>query len=207
MAKERLIKVCGLRQSENIIAVETLKVDMIGFIFYPASPRFVGTECNLPTKHCARVGVFVDATTAQIKQNIDLFNLDFVQLHASESPAQAREIASYGVKIIKAFSIDNDFDFATTQPYEQICSHFIFDTKCKEYGGSGRRFDWRLLERYRGTTPFLLSGGIGIENIASLREFDHPQLAGYDLNSAFEIEPALKDITKLECFIKSIKYE
>ncbi len=204
MAKESKIKVCGMRSSENIAAVEALGVDMIGFIFYPTSPRYLDSPRALPPKCAQRVGVFVDATTEQILQKINLFDLDFVQLHGSESPTQAALVASSGAKVIKAFSVDNDFDFASTQPYENICSLFIFDTKCSGYGGSGRSFDWHLLKGYRGTTPFLLSGGIGVESIDSLRAFNHPQLAGYDLNSTFEIEPALKDTTKLESFIKSI---
>ncbi|MFI3323406.1 MAG: phosphoribosylanthranilate isomerase [Rikenellaceae bacterium] len=201
----RLIKVCGMREAENILAVDALGVDMIGFIFYSRSPRFVAKLPAMMPKEAKRVGVFVDATLEDIGLAVKLYGLDFVQLHGGESPEEVVRVAALGVKTIKAFAVDAKFDFASTQPYAEVCDLLLFDTKCASCGGSGRQFDWSLLQRYRGRVPFLLSGGIGGDNIAQIEAFDHPQLAGYDLNSRFEVDKALKDVAQIDRFLSELK--
>ncbi|MFI3285961.1 MAG: phosphoribosylanthranilate isomerase [Rikenellaceae bacterium] len=199
------IKVCGMREGENILAIEQLGVDMIGFIFYPKSPRYV-EQCpsNLPSK-AAKVGVFVDAQIEFITSKVESFELDYVQLHGAESVELCETLTKQGMKIIKAFAVDESFDFNTTKPYEHLCNLFVFDTKCGEHGGSGRQFDWSTLDAYAGSTPFLLSGGIGLESIDALKNFRHPRLAGYDLNSRFEKRPTIKDTNKLSIFLEELE--
>ncbi len=201
----RLIKVCGMREADNILAVDALGVDMIGFIFYPRSPRFVGELPAAMPAGAKRVGVFVDASLEDIASAIRLYGLDFVQLHGGESPQSVAQVAALGVKTIKAFAVDEQFDFATTEPYAEVCDLLLFDTKCASCGGSGQQFDWSLLQRYRGRAPFLLSGGIGDDNLAQIEAFDHPQLAGYDLNSRFEVDKALKDVAQIDRFLSELK--
>lgn len=201
----KIIKVCGMREGENILAIEALGIDMMGFIFYGKSPRNVESRPSYMPCSAKRVGVFVNENAEIIEQRIREFSLDYVQLHGGESPEFCAEISELGVKIIKAFSVDENFDFALTESYLDTCDMFVFDTKCSGYGGSGEQFDWSLLSGYQGTTPFLLSGGISEQSATSLRCFSHPQLAGYDLNSRFESSPAVKQVEKLNHFFEQLK--
>ena len=211
-----MIKVCGMREAENIREVEALGIDLMGFIFWPKSSRYV-SECPnyLPTK-CKRVGVFVDATIDDIKQKIEEYRLDFVQLHGHESPDYIRALRvvdgfPVNTRLIKAISVSNSDDIATHKDYEGIVDYFRFDTKCTCMGGSGQQFDWSVLADYNGNTPFLLSGGIGpndAERLSALQVLDGfpiKKCVGIDLNSRFEVVPALKDINKLKEFIKKIR--
>lgn len=199
-----IIKVCGMREPENIRAVEQLDIQWMGFIFWPQSSRYV-KECPtyLPTR-CKRVGVFVDATIADIRTSVEEYGLDLIQLHGHESPAFIQSIGNE-IPTIKAFSIATTADLTLTASYEGVVGYFLFDTKAKFVGGNGTKFDWSVLQAYHGTTPFLLSGGIGPDDVERIHQFHHPQLAGIDLNSRFETSPALKDITKLKHFIYELQ--
>ncbi len=194
-----MIKVCGMRNAENIRAVEALGVDWIGFIFWKNSKRYVsGIPEYMPTKS-KRVGVFVDAETDDILKHVEDYRLDFVQLHGHESKEDIQRL--HGLRLIKAISIGCREDLANYQKYEGLVDYFLFDTKCKTIGGSGEQFDWTVLNDYHGETPFLLSGGIGPDDKQRLSTFHHEQCIGIDLNSRFEIEPGIKDIQKLKHFI------
>ena len=203
-----------MRDTENIRAVDGLPVDLMGFIFWPKSSRYVSERPSyLPTK-CKRVGVFVDATIDDIKQKIEEYRLDFVQLHGHESPDyihQLRSLCGDSIAIIKAISVSSRDDIATYKGYEGIVDYFLFDTKAQLPGGNGQQFDWSVLAAYDGNTPFLLSGGIGPNDAERLRAFHCSPCfstglcAGIDLNSRFEVAPALKDINKLKEFINTIR--
>lgn len=195
-----IIKVCGMRSPGNIRAVEALGPDMMGFIFYEKSPRFIEKVPDYLPEGPERTGVFVNHSTAAVLEKAGQFGLTWVQLHGQESPEQCREIKEAGLKVIKAFSIASEADIERTGLYEGSCDLFLFDTKTEGVGGSGRTFDWTLLDGYKGRTPFLLSGGIGPDT--DLSRFRHPMLAGYDLNSRFETGPAMKDTERLRTFIK-----
>lgn len=199
-----LIKVCGMREAENIRAVEQLGVDMIGFIFYPKSPRCI---CELPAYlpvNALRVGVFVNEEKSVVEMYADRFGLDYIQLHGNESPEYCRSLQSAGLKLIKAFSIARAKDLQTVHQYEGLCHYFLFDTKCEQHGGSGNQFDWELLHAYRGQTPFLLSGGINMYSAQALKEFHHPCLAGVDINSRFERKPGEKDVERIGRFKETL---
>lgn len=197
------IKICGMRDAENIREVENLGIDMMGFIFWPKSKRYVSEfPENMPI-YAKRVGVFVDESIEQVKQIADDYALDIIQLHGSESPAYAQELREW--EVIKAFNIATKEDLESTKPYEGIVDYFLFDTKGQSVGGNGEKFDWSVLEAYDGKTPFLLSGGIGPDDAERVKAFHHPLCIGIDLNSRFEISPGLKDVKKLKCFIEKIK--
>lgn len=205
MIQGKLIKVCGMREADNIRALEALDVDMIGFIFYPKSPRCI---CELPAympRHAKRVGVFVDAEKKEIEMLADRFGLEYIQLHGSESPDYCRSLRTTGLRLVKAFSIATRTDMESTAAYEPYCDSFLFDTRCQQHGGSGNQFDWTLLNHYKGRTPFLLSGGINVYSAAALKEIKHPRLAGFDLNSRFELAPGVKDIERINRFLKEMK--
>lgn len=194
-----------MRDPQNIRAVEQSRADLMGFIFFARSPRNVETLPSYMPTSCQRVGVFVNEKTETILRKATEFQLDYIQLHGGESPEQCKEIAMQGLKVIKVFSIASSTDLATTGLYEGLCDYFLFDTACVEHGGSGRSFNWEILADYAGSTPFLLSGGINPQSIEALKNFRHARLAGLDINSGFEIEPALKDAAQVNEFIKQIK--
>ena len=203
-----IVKVCGMREAENIRAVEALGVDWMGFIFWEHSSRCVSQRpAYLPTR-AKRVGVFVDESLDVVCQHVEAFGLDVVQLHGSESPAYLRDLRSScdaRLLIVKAFSIATRDDLLLTSLYEGLADYFLFDTKAQLVGGNGRKFDWSVLAHYDGSTPFLRSGGIGPDDASRLSAFSHPRLAGIDLNSRFEISPALKNVELLKQFLYDIQ--
>ncbi len=193
------VKVCGMREAANILAVADFNPDFLGFIFYDKSPRYVADKLStevlrsLP-ETVAKVGVFVDAPLPELLATAAHYSLDYVQLHGHETPAYCRAVHEQGLRIIKAFLVDEHFDFNTLADYAPQCDLFLFDTKGAQRGGNGRTFDWRVLANYQGPTPFLLSGGLGPANADELLQFHHPQLAGYDFNSLLEITPGFKNM-------------
>lgn len=200
-----IIKVCGMREAENIRQIEALGIDWMGFIFWPKSSRYVSHRPAYLPSQCKRVGVFVDADIEDVKAKVKEYALDIIQLHGSESPSYIADLRALcsddAIVIIKALNIADTDDFETTKSYTGIVDYFLFDTKAKMVGGNGTKFDWSVLSAYSGDTPFLLSGGIGPDDAGQIRDFRHPQLAGIDLNSRFEQAPALKDINSLKKFI------
>ncbi len=206
-----IIKVCGLREPDNIRAVSALDINMTGFIFWEGSARSV-KHAPRTGRRMGRVGVFVDATPQAIVSRAHSDALDYIQLHGSESAAYIEQLkcalASGGVqnvKMIKALSIREADDVKRWRDYEGTADMLLFDNKCTARGGSGEKFDWAALDSYDGNIPFLLSGGIGPDDADSVLTIRHPQFAGVDLNSRFEIRPAVKDTEKLKCFINKIR--
>lgn len=198
-----IIKVCGMRNAENIREVEALRPDWLGLIFWPQSSRYVSEmPTYLPTK-AKRVGVFVDADIETVRQTAVDYTLDIVQLHGKERPEYADQLRNWTV--IKAFNIATAEDLDQTRTYEGHVDYFLFDTKAKLVGGNGQKFDWHVLDHYQGGIPFLLAGGIGSDDIKNVMTFHHSKCIGIDLNSRFETEPGIKDVNKLREFIKQIR--
>jgi len=200
-----IVKVCGMQHPENISQLSLLEVDWMGFIFYEKSPRYAGNG-NIVAKNGSlkRVGVFVNATYQQLVETAAAYQLDYLQLHGDESPELCHTLRGKGFPVIKAFSVSAVADLEKTIDYENCADFFLFDTKCANYGGSGEQFDWSILSSYQGKTPFLLSGGIHPGSVEAIKNFEHPQFAGIDLNSGFEVEPGLKDIRKLTVFLDKL---
>ncbi|MDR1455607.1 MAG: phosphoribosylanthranilate isomerase [Tannerella sp.] len=205
------IKVCGMREVENIRAVARLDADWMGFVFYPASPRCVpdGDTRAAVIRRCrkTKVGVFVNAGMEEMLEKVTRYGLDYLQLHGCESPGLCEALQQAGCRVIKAFPVATAADLEQTATYESCAACFLFDTKCDTYGGSGKCFDWQTLEAYAGRTPFLLGGGLRPESAEELLRFRHPQWTGIDLNSGFETAPALKDTARLERFIHRLRNE
>lgn len=197
------IKVCGMRDETNLSKLVEMKPDFVGFIFYDKSPRFVGdtlSETLLKSfpKSIKKVGVFVNANPEFILRTVKKYDLQLVQLHGNEMPDVCRNLKIRGINIIKAFAIDENFNFTSLNNYKPHCDYFLFDTKGANPGGNGTTFDWSLLNRYDNDKPFFLSGGISLENIEQVVELSGLKLYGVDVNSQFEIEPGLKDLSKLQ---------
>ena len=280
-----LIKVCGMRDAQNIREVAALGVNLIGLIFYPKSPRYIesissdagiipdysslnrltpkplskgegsdmldkqlkaeetegearnkqieseqlkSTQSKAPFNKVTTplsfgegqggeaaipkfVGVFVNDMPQNIITAVYNYHLSYVQLHGDESPVMIGNMRRTlvpdivpQIKIIKAISVSSAEDLKCCEQYEGHVDLFLFDTKCKGYGGSGQKYDWSVLEAYTGQTPFLLSGGIGPDDADRLRDFHHPQCIGIDLNSKFETAPGMKDINLLQNFLHQL---
>lgn len=203
------IKVCGLKYGDNILEISKLNVDMMGFIFYRKSPRFIENFLKpeiierIPKK-IEKIGVFVNSSIEEIKDAVFNYKLTGVQLHGNETPEEC-ELLKDGVLVIKSFLINDNFDFNVLKAYQYCCDYFLFDTYSKDYGGSGKKFDWNLLKSYKLDTPFFLSGGISFDDAEMICNFSHPKFFGIDINSRFEIFPGLKDIEKIKKFINLLK--
>ncbi len=203
------IKVCGMRDTANLAELLELKPDFIGFIFYDKSPRFVGEALdeefvkNIP-KPIKKVGVFVNANPDFILRNVKKYDLQFVQLHGHETPDFCRTLKMRGANIIKAFSVDENFNFATLNNYKPHCDFFLFDAKGTQPGGNGITFNWDVLKRYDNDKPFFLSGGLSLENIEDVSKLENA-IFGLDVNSKFETEPAIKDIEKLKQLMEMVR--
>lgn len=195
-----------MRDHENIQALLKIQPEYLGYILYRGSERCILEEKENPPQGAAeRVGVFVNASEDFITENILKYSLTHIQLHGEETAEACRTIRKKQTKVIKAFSIDGSFDFSETASYSDACDYFLFDTKGKKRGGNGLLFDWNRLEEYKGETPFFLSGGIGMGEVAAIKAIAHPKLEAIDINSRFEIEPGLKDITKVKTFIDELR--
>ncbi len=202
------VKICGMTEKENILSVSEINPGFLGFIFYPASKRFIGDiepeNMQVPAG-IKKVGVFVNSSKENIISKVEKYKLDLVQLHGDEKPEQCKELSEEGLKVIKAFSIDEHFDFQILDIYLNSVSYFLFDTKGKEYGGNGITFNWNILDKYNLNVPFFLSGGIDLQHIDKIKNLKHHRLFALDLNSRFEIEPGYKDVNKLKLFIDKIR--
>jgi len=202
------IKICGLRDEDNITAVAALAPDYMGFICYEPSPRYVkdigvGVLANLPSS-MYKTAVFVDESAEKINRLIDTLGFNAIQLHGSESPDFANSFRDK-VTVFKAFGLNADFDFEQLNNYANNVDYFLFDTKTHMHGGSGKTFDWSMLDKYKLNVPFFLSGGLSLDNLAEVNTINHPQFYGVDLNSKFETSPGIKDIDKLKKAFNMLK--
>ena len=191
------LKICGMRDAENIRNVAALHPDYMGFIFYPNSKRAVSEKFVIPNDFpgdIKRVGVFVNEKTLVMLNLARKYSLDFLQLHGEETVEQCEELRKNGARIIKAFSIQDDFDFDSVVRYKKSADYFLFDTKGPGYGGTGSAFDWTILERYDQEIPFFLSGGLSSHNVLEVVKLKGMNIHGLDVNSGVEVEPGMKDI-------------
>lgn len=195
---------------ENISEVAQLHPDYLGFIFYEKSSRyFDGIIPELP-KTIKKVGVFVDSDITNIIEKIKIHNLDIIQLHGTEDKEYVLRLNTHlslifpEVLVWKVFSIDDDFNFDALKSFENKVDRYLFDTKGKLPGGNGYTFNWEVLKKYPSTKPYVLSGGIGIDNLENLNEFLGIKSSSYckviDVNSKFEIKAGLKDVEKIKEF-------
>ena len=201
------LKICGMKYFDNIQEIALLQPDYLGFIFWDKSIRKMDLETlpKIPV-NIKKVGVFVDASINEIILKVNQFQLDIIQLHGNESVIFCKNVKKLGVEVIKAFSIDNKFNFNSVKDYEPFVNYFLFDTKGKLPGGNGISFDWKVLKKYTYEKPFFLSGGIGITEIDAIKDFLKMEAAkkciGIDVNSRFETKAGNKSKVKLLKFKK-----
>ena len=192
------LKVCGMRDAENIRQLLALKPDYMGFIFFEKSPRYVGDDLdeNLLKSFpnfTQKAGVFVNAPIEYLKGQVRKYELDLVQLHGDESVDYVAELYALGIRVMKVFPVGASFNPELSR-YKSFVEFFLFDTKGEGRGGNGKTFDWKLLKDYDLDCPFFLSGGIGLENVENLSSLEGLPVHAIDVNSRFERVPGLKDI-------------
>lgn len=199
------LKVCGMKEKENIKQLADIQPDYIGFIFYPKSKRYIVNSLQpkvvqtIPTA-IKKVGVFVNEPVENIEKMVKDYHLDFIQLHGDESSQFCKQLNRKGFQIIKAFQVHKNFDFNALDEYKEHCKYFLFDTQTPLYGGSGHKFDWQLLKNYNNEKPFFLSGGIDLDDADKILNIKKLNIHAIDINSKFEIKPGLKNIEKIKKF-------
>jgi phosphoribosylanthranilate isomerase len=201
------IKICGMRDVDNIREVSAFQPDYMGFIFYEKSPRFVGQDFVIPSEfptEISRVGVFVNHTIQSVNDMTNAHQLHYAQLHGDESVPYCEAVKQLGIKIIKVFRVDDDFDFSITKQFEPVADFFLFDTKGKLYGGNAEVFNWNLLYRYNQAVPFFISGGIHTHTIQELKNISSLNLHAVDVNSGVEDHPGLKNVNKISEIINQL---
>jgi len=206
------VKVCGMVNPLNLKEIAAIEPDLMGFIFYRGSPRYVDEEAecgllkNFP-QGIKRVGVFLDENITEIVKISQRAGLDLIQLHGNESPSYCSRLRSSGLSVIKVFNVENEFNFESLTGYLQVCDFFLFDTKSTKPGGSGRKFNWEKLEEYSLDKPFFLSGGICPEDAGLIKSISNQGLYGVDINSKFESNGGMKDAFLVRKFIEEIKID
>jgi phosphoribosylanthranilate isomerase len=204
------LKVCGMTEFKQLQTLEELGVDFAGLIFYEGSKRFVGDKLGnqkstIKNLKINKVGVFVNVAVADIRQTINDYGLSYVQLHGDESPEFCNELKEF-VPVIKVIRINGETNLTVElQKFENACDYFLFDTDSRQYGGSGRKFNWEVLQSAKIIRPFFLSGGIGLQDIEEMKTFQHSMLFAIDVNSRFETSPGVKDLKQVETFLEAIK--
>lgn len=209
------IKVCGMTKAEQVLQLDELGVEFAGFIFYPKSPRYVLSHMSkeqlkkLKGKHINKVGVFVNTPVEEVLQLVDACGLYLVQLHGDENPRYCEQIANY-VTVVKAFRLREGEDILwRAKDYQDAADMFLFDTEGAGYGGTGKKFNWDILKGGNVRKPFFLSGGIQPEDVELLKAFEQESVAkdlfAVDINSKFELAPGLKDMDKIQIFVKALK--
>ncbi len=195
------LKVCGMRDPDNILEVGMLRPAYMGFIFYRHSKRAVGSNFEIPadlSRSIKRVGVFVNEHADEVIYQARIHNLDYVQLHGDETPATCEAVRKSGIGVIKVLSIGEQADFNSLKAYKPLVNFFLFDTKSADYGGTGRLFDWNRLTDYDQEIPFFLSGGLAPDNLDGLNTLKGMNIHALDINSGVEISPGVKNVAAIE---------
>jgi phosphoribosylanthranilate isomerase len=223
------LKVCGLTKINQIQELISLNTDFLGFIFYEKSPRFVLNHLSVEEiseiNHQGKVGVFVNETVEKIVEISEKAKLNFIQLHGDEDEEFVKKLRlslSKNIKIIKVIRIGNDFEkfkneISKISNLKSQISNLLFDTDSKAFGGTGKTFDWQILNEIEIPIPYFLSGGISLENIKNLQNFVKVNMRenktltklntpfALDINSKFETEPGIKDLEKIKIFKSLLK--
>lgn len=210
MPRNIFVKVCGMRDPGNIREVASLSPGYMGFIFYDRSPRYcAGLSADIVTEVASAgirpVMVGVDMTEEQLMQKCNDYGFRIVQLHGHESPAMCRELRAAGLEVWKAAALRTKDDVARLSEYEDNVDMFLFDTPSSGYGGTGRKFDWTILDSYNLDRKFMLSGGISAIDADEIRKIAHPAMHGIDVNSRFELSPGVKDVAALQKFLRFLR--
>jgi phosphoribosylanthranilate isomerase len=199
------LKVCGMKYPDNVSAVAAMAPDYMGFIFYKPSKRYCGETLtpefiqSLPTS-IIKTGVFVNESLEEVLRICSAYKFKAVQLHGHETPDFCLSCKKVGLEVIKVFHVGETMEWSTLEPYKKVADYFLFDTKTPEYGGSGNRFNWEILREYDNEIPLFLSGGVDESILNELNTLSTVNIHALDVNSRFELETGLKDVTRIKKF-------
>ena len=208
-----LVKICGLKTPEALDVALEAGADMVGFVFFPPSPRHVGLAAAAELgrrvgDRARKVALIVDADDALLKSITDALRPDLLQLHGAETPARVQAIkARFGLPVMKAIAVEARADLAAVKRYNTVADRLLFDARAPREatrpGGLGKPFDWHLLEELDLAVPYMLSGGLDPDNVAAaLRITSAP---GVDVSSGVERAPGEKDHDKIRAFIRAAR--
>ena len=203
MIKNYKVKVCGITEEKNYFDLSKYPIDYYGFIFYKKSPRYI---LNNPDHFFIKniknkVAVFVNEDIDTVIRILEKYNFSYIQLHGDENFDYCMKLKKKGIKIIKSYLLNKDDCILDKTLINSLSDLFLFDYKSQKYGGSGKSFDWNLLNNIKIDKPFFLSGGISLDNINNINNIINKKfLYGFDLNSKFEDSPGIKDISLIDKF-------
>lgn len=213
MKNQLRIKVCGLTRLDQVQELISLNTDFLGFIFYEKSPRYVLNHLSLEEiskiDHQGKVGVFVNETPEKIVEVTEKANLNLVQLHGDENEifiSDLKQKLNPKIEIIKVIRIGNQSSNELQKTINQqpkSINYLLFDTDSKAFGGTGKQFDWNILNEIEIPLPYFLSGGVSEQNIDNLKILNQ-QPFSIDINSKFELEPGVKDLNKIRQFYEKL---
>jgi phosphoribosylanthranilate isomerase len=212
-AQSLAIKICGLRTPDALEAALVAGADMVGFVFFPPSPRNLGADAarNLGAQvqgRAKKVALSVDATDAELAVAVEALEPDMLQLHGKESPERVAAVrARFGRPVMKALPIESRADLAPIETYAKVADWLLFDARAPREatrpGGLGKPFDWRLLEDLAPGVPFMLSGGLDAANVAEALRIT--RASAVDVSSGVERAPGEKDIEKIRAFVRAAR--
>jgi phosphoribosylanthranilate isomerase len=208
-----IVKICGLSTEETVDAALAAGTDMLGFVFFPRSPRAVTPERAAQLAERARgraeiVALTVDMDDAVLAEVVDTLKPDWLQLHGGENVARVAEIRErFGLPVMKALGIRSAEDLAGIPAYVEVADRLLLDAKppkgADRPGGNGVSFDWRLLDALDPGLSYMLSGGLDADNVAAALALAHPP--GIDASSGVESAPGVKDPERIRAFIAAIR--
>ena len=208
-----IVKICGIKTVEALSAALDARADMVGFVFFPRSPRHVqldqaATLSALTGTRSAKVALTVDASDETLSAIIDALKPDILQLHGHETPERTAEIRSrFGIPVMKALGVASVADLFDVKAYEQVADRLLFDAKPPKNaalpGGNGLVFDWQILSGLDLTKPFMVSGGLDPSNVATALAMTGAP--GVDVSSGVETTPGIKDPSKIKAFIDAAR--
>jgi phosphoribosylanthranilate isomerase len=208
-----IVKICGLSTPETLDAALQAGADMVGFVFFPPSPRHVSLEVagglgRQVRGRAAKVALSVDADDALLANSIDALRPDFLQLHGRESVARLRDIKQkFGLPVIKAIAVETRADLAGLAGYAAVADRILFDARAPKGatrpGGLGAAFDWQLLQNLELKLPFIVSGGLNAGNVAEAVRIT--RAGGVDISSGVERSPGVKDSDMIRAFVRAAR--
>jgi phosphoribosylanthranilate isomerase len=208
-----IVKICGLSTPEALDVALDAGADMVGFVFFPPSPRHLEFGVAKPLGAQARgraqkVALTVDADDAFLDAFVEALRPDLLQLHGKESPARVSALKQrFGLPVMKAIAVESKADLSAIADYETIADRLLFDARAPREatrpGGLGKSFDWHLLERLDTTVPFMLSGGLDAGNVGEALRIT--RASGVDVSSGVERAPGQKDSDKIRAFVRAAR--
>jgi phosphoribosylanthranilate isomerase len=208
-----LVKICGLKTPDALDAALDAGADMVGFVFFPPSPRHIGYEaakllCERVKGRAKKVVLTVDATDMELGKLVEMLKPDMLQLHGKEQPERVAVLRSrFGLPVMKAIPVEQKADLSPVREYARVADRILFDARAPRDatrpGGLGKTFDWRLLENLAIGVPFMLSGGLDAGNVAEALAIT--RAPAVDVSSGVERAPGEKDADKIRAFIQAAR--